>query len=557
MESPEFAPSTPPSSLDNSPPTGLWPDTDAGKPNILFILADQISAPLLRPHNAASPIKTPHIDALAAKSAVFDSAYCASPLCAPSRSSLVTGQLPTKIGAWDNASPLGVDVPTYAHYLRREGYETVLAGKMHFIGEQLHGYEERLTSDIYPGDLGWSVNWDQPDRRLEWYHNTASILQAGPCIRSNQLDFDEEVMFKSTRYLYAAARRKPTDRPFCLTVSLTHPHDPYTIHKKYWDRYENEEIPLPDIDIPQEEQDPHSKRLLHVCELADKKPPVEAVKRARRAYFGAVSYVDDNVGKLMEVLEECGMVDNTIVVFSADHGDMLGERGLWYKMNWFENSARVPLMISYPKKYSPKVIPNNVSSMDILPTFLDLVGGVIDDRLPLDGKSLLPLIQASNPLRTSNDTVYGEYAGEGTIAPLMMIRRGAWKLVVCPADPPQLYNLESDPKELCNLTTSQDPETMEAYASLQAEAKERWDFKRIHEEVLRSQRSRRVCWNALTRGRFESWDYQPKDDAQQSYIRSKVPLDELELRARYPPVDAMGKELPRAKAKGLAGAINQ
>ncbi|KAL8640012.1 MAG: hypothetical protein Q9228_003021 [Teloschistes exilis] len=578
MESPEIAPSTPPSSLDNSPPTGLWPDTNAGKPNILFILADQISAPLLRPHNPASPIKTPHIDSLAAKSVVFESAYCASPLCAPSRSSLVTGQLPTKIGAWDNASPLGVDVPTYAHYLRREGYETVLAGKMHFIGEQLHGFEERLTSDIYPGDLGWSVNWDQPDRRLEWYHNTASILQAGPCIRSNQLDFDEEVMFKSTRYLYSAARRKPTDRPFCLTVSLTHPHDPYTIHKKYWDRYENEEIPLPEIDIPQEEQDPHSKRLLHVCELADKKPPVEAVRRARRAYFGAVSYVDDNVGKLMEVLEECGMAENTIVVFSADHGDMLGERGLWYKMSWFEGSARVPLMISYANKYNPKVISNNVSSMDILPTFLDLVGGVIDDRLPLDGKSLLPLIQARNPIRTGNDTVYGEYAGEGTISPLMMIRRGPWKLVICPADPPQLYNLESDPKELRNLTTSQDPNTIAAFASLQAEASKRWDFERIHEDVLRSQRSRRLCWDALTRGRFESWDYQPRNDAREScvfppkqahacevsaddfddrYIRSKVPLDELELRARYPPVDAMGKELPRAKSKGVAGANNQ
>lgn len=127
------------------------------KPNILFILADQVAAPLLRTHNASSPIKTPHIDALAAKSTVFNSAYCPSPLCAPSRSSLVTGQLPTRIGAWDNASPLGLDVPTYAHYLRREGYETVLAGKMHFIGEQLHGYEERLTSDIYPGDFGWYV----------------------------------------------------------------------------------------------------------------------------------------------------------------------------------------------------------------------------------------------------------------------------------------------------------------------------------------------------------------------------------------------------------------
>ena len=147
---------TPPLSAPSST-TSTPGNASVKKPNILFILADQVSAPLLRIHNESSPIKTPHIDALAAKSAVFASAYCASPLCAPSRSSLVTGQLPTRISAWDNASPLGCDVPTYAHYLRREGYETVLAGKMHFIGEQLHGYEERLTSDIYPGDFGWYV----------------------------------------------------------------------------------------------------------------------------------------------------------------------------------------------------------------------------------------------------------------------------------------------------------------------------------------------------------------------------------------------------------------
>lgn len=175
-----------------------------------------------------------------------------------------------------------------------------------------------------------AVNWDDPDRRLEWYHNASSILQAGPCIRSNQLDFDEEVMFKSTRYLYSAARHPPSSRPFCLTVSLTHPHDPYTIHKEYWDRYENEEIPPPDVTIPQGEQDPHSQRLLKVCDLWDANLPAEAVARARRAYFGAVSYVDDNVGKLLNVLKECGMYEDTIVIFSSDHGDMLGERGLWY-----------------------------------------------------------------------------------------------------------------------------------------------------------------------------------------------------------------------------------
>ena len=142
------------------------PQPSKRKPNVLFILADQVSAPLLRIHNKNSPIKTPHIDALASRSKVFTSAYCPSPLCAPARSSLVTGQLPSQIGAWDNASPLGCDVPTYAHYLRKEGYEVALAGKMHFIGEQLHGFEERLTTDIYPGDFGWYVP-RQPVRSLK------------------------------------------------------------------------------------------------------------------------------------------------------------------------------------------------------------------------------------------------------------------------------------------------------------------------------------------------------------------------------------------------------
>lgn len=185
-----------------------------------------------------------------------------------------------------------------------------------------------------------AVDWDDPDRRLEWYHNEASILQAGFCVRSNQLDFDEEVMFKATRYLYSAARRPSDARPFCLTVSLTHPHDPYTIHKELWDRYEGEDIPPPSVTIPEEEQDPHSQRLLNVCGLKDAFLPDEAVARARRAYFGAMSYVDDNVGKLLHVLEQCGMDEDTIVIFSSDHGDMLGERGLWYVVQLHSMTAR-------------------------------------------------------------------------------------------------------------------------------------------------------------------------------------------------------------------------
>lgn len=194
------------------------PKSSASKPNILYIMADQLAAPLLKMHNPNSQIKTPNLDALAAKSVVFDSAYTPSPLCAPSRMSMVSGQLPMQIGAYDNAACINSEVPTYAHYLRNAGYETVLAGKMHFIGDQLHGYEKRLTSDIYPGDFGWVVDWDNPETRLEWYHNASSILQAGPTVRTNQLDYDEEVMYKSTQFLYDHVRQGADTRPFCLTV---------------------------------------------------------------------------------------------------------------------------------------------------------------------------------------------------------------------------------------------------------------------------------------------------------------------------------------------------
>jgi choline-sulfatase len=269
------------------------------RPNILYIMADQMAAPMLKFNDPDSVIKTPHLDELARTGVNFSSAYCNSPLCAPSRFTMCTGQLPSKIGGYDNASILGPEVPTYAHYLRREGYETALAGKMHFIGpDQLHGFEHRLTTDIYPGDLGWSVNWDKPEERQEWYHNMSSVMQAGPCVRSNQLDYDEDTMHKAQQYLYDYVRSDPeTRRPFALTISLTHPHDPYTMIQEYWDRYEGVDIPLPKVEIAQADQDTHSQRLLKTIDLWDNPVPDEAKLRARRAYFAACSFVDDQAGR--------------------------------------------------------------------------------------------------------------------------------------------------------------------------------------------------------------------------------------------------------------------
>lgn len=520
-------------------------------------MADQLAAPLLKMHDPNSVIKTPHLDKLAANAVVFDQAYCPSPLCAPSRMSMVTGQLPTKIASYDNASSIDPGVPTYAHYLRAAGYETTLAGKMHFIGEQLHGYESRLTSDIYPGDYGWAVNWEEPDRRLEWYHNASSIEQAGVCVRSNQLDYDEEVMYKSKQFLYDHIRKGPSKRPFCMTVSLTHPHDPYCIEEKYWDMYEDVEINLPEVEIPQDEQDAHSARLLKVCDLWGKKFTPDQIKRARRAYYGAVSYVDDCIGQLLATLKQCRLDEDTIVVFSGDHGDMLGERGLWYKMSYFESSVRVPLLVHHPATFKPHRVSANVSTLDILPTLVDLANAKLWPGLPMDGTSLLPHLQDREG---GSDTVFAEYCGEGTVAPLMMIKRGPWKYITCPADPPQLYNLSSDPKELINLASLPSkhplitPEITSTLEAFTAEARAKWDMEKITNDVLVSQRQRRLVWSALSVGKFTSWDHNPNDDGREKYIRSNIPLDDLELRARYPPVDAKGRELLGGASLGGSGA---
>ncbi len=312
------------------------------RPNFLFIMADQMAGPALPAYGHAI-VQAPSLDRLAAEGVLFESAYCNTPLCAPSRASMLTGQLPSRIGAYDNAAEFATSMPTFSHYLRDAGYRTCLCGKMHFIGtDQLHGFEERLTTDIYPADFGWTPDWEQPAQRPSWYHNMLSIVQAGTCQPRNQLDFDEEVAFHAVRKVYELARQDD-GRPFCLLVSFTHPHDPFAISQEYWDRYDHDEIDLPTVPpIPVEQLDPHSRRVYHVCDLGRYQQTDERVRSARHAYYSAISYVDDKVGQLLNALDATGLAENTVVVFSSDHGEMLGERGLWYKMNFLEWSARVP-----------------------------------------------------------------------------------------------------------------------------------------------------------------------------------------------------------------------
>ena len=337
----------------------------------------------------------------------------------------------------------------------------------------------------------------------------------------------------------------------------------------YWDQYEDVDIPLPKVKLAREDQDSHSQRLMKTVDLWNNPIPDEAAIRARRAYFGACTFVDDQIGKLRKLLKDCHLDKDTVIVFSGDHGDMLGERGLWYKMSWFENSARVPMIINYPPKFEPKRVTESVSTMDLLPTFVDLAGGDASAILPIDGVSLYDYLVSDKP---GLDEVYGEYMGEGTITPVVMIRRGPWKYTTSLADPPQLFNLVEDPQELNNLAASLKPEYVQVFSAFEAEAKKKWDLQKIHQDVLLAQRRRRLCWGALQLGTFhphcntthransqagrkDVWDYQPPGTEKDKYIRSHLDLDELERRARYPVVDGLGRvNTAAATHHGVAGA---
>ncbi len=307
-------------------------------------MADQL-APQFTSTYGHPIVQTPNLDALAARGMRFDAAYCNSPLCAPARFAFMAGQLVTKIGAYDNAAEFPASIPTFAHYLRQLGYRTCLTGKMHFVGpDQLHGFEERLTTDVYPSDHAWTPNWDDPHERIDkWYHNMDSVKEAGSAATTFQLEYDEEVAFTAKRRIFDYAKYR--DLPFAMTVSFIHPHDPYVARPEFWDRYEGVEIDLPTSPLA---EDPHSLRLRSAIEATDVSVTDEQIANARRAYYANTTYVDSKIGEIVRTLEEAELLDDTIVVFTGDHGDMLGERGLWYKMSTLDHSMQVPLVMAEP-----------------------------------------------------------------------------------------------------------------------------------------------------------------------------------------------------------------
>jgi choline-sulfatase len=516
--------------------------TPAQPPSFLILMADQLAASWL-PAYGHPLVQTPHLSALAQDATVFDSAYCPFPLCAPSRAAMLTGRLASEIGVYDNAAELAATVPTLAHALRARGYHTAVAGKMHFVGpDQLHGFEHRLTADIYPADLDWTPDWARPlERPLPWYHTMESVLDPGVCAAALQTDYDEEVGFHAVRKLYDIARHRP-DQPFLMFVSFTNPHDPWEIPQRHWERYRRAEIPDPEVpSLPLERADPHSRRLRAMCRVDEAELTAEQIRRARHAYFAAVSYLDERVGEVLGALQRSGMADRTTVLFCADHGEMLGERGLWYKMAFFEQSARVPLIVRVPGA-GPRRVAEPVSLLDVAPTLLELAGLAPEQVSPPSaaaasgapgeparvGVSLAGAVTGAGP--APSRPVISEYHAEGVTAPSAMVRDGRFKLIRSLEDPDLLYDLEADPRELTDLSGS--PEHDEIVRRLRAELDARVDLVAVGQRVLASQRERRLLSTAQGRGARPSWDFEPVSDASRRYVRNRDDLYELQRRSR-------------------------
>jgi len=497
------------------------------KPNILIIMVDQLNGTLF-PDGPADFLHAPNLKALAARSVRFANSYTGSPLCAPGRAAFMSGQLPSKTGIYDNAAEFASSIPTYAHHLRRAGYHTCLSGKMHFVGpDQLHGFEERLTTDIYPADFGWTPDYRKPGERIDWwYHNMGSVTGAGVAEITNQLEYDDEVAYNAGRKIYDLARGHDT-RPWCLTVSFTHPHDPYVARRKYWDLYEDCDHLDPVVPpIPYEDQDAHSKRLMDANDFRKFDITGEDVRRSRRAYFANISYLDDKIGEILAILRDTRQ--EATIVFVSDHGDMLGERGMWFKMSFFEGSARVPLMIA-SDGLVPRLETTPVSTIDVVPTLCGLAGVSLSEIARwLDGESLLPLANGAGRIAE----VAMEYAAEGSQAPLVGLRMGKWKYVRCALDPDQLFDLDADPHELTNLANV--AKHQETVAMFREMADARWNMDKFDAEVRASQARRWVVYEALRNGSYFPWDYQPLQKASERYMRNHMDLNILEDGQRFP-----------------------
>ena len=511
------------------------------QPNILLVMADQLAAQALSIYGNAV-CKTPNLERLAAQGAVFTNNYSNNPLCVPSRASMLTGRLSPDIGVYDNANEIASSSPTMAHFMRAQGYQTFLCGKMHFIGpDQLHGFEERLTTDVYPADFQWIADWSAGPAFVPSGTALNGVVEAGPCIRTMQEDYDDDVAFQASRKIYDLAR-SDKKKPFFGVVSFTSPHTPFNVSQRYWDLYDDDDIDLPTVsEIPFAALDYFSKALFFAHGRHRHSVTKDHLLNARHAYYAMISYLDEKLGQMLDQLDETGLRDDTIVIFTSDHGEMMGERGMWFKQCFWEWSARVPLVISDGRAAKNIRIDANSSLVDLLPTFIDFGGRDTALLRPaiaeLAGHSLMPLL--AGDVSTAADCVIADYLAIGPCVPCRMVKKGAYKYIFTHGHPDLLFDLEADPDERFNL--AKDASNAPILAILKKIGMDGYDPDMLMTKIVASQRRRSFI--AKVPGKKPDWDYVAFQGDAERYVR-RDGVDATKSRLRLPHAATIPPDLP-------------
>lgn len=411
--------------------------------NLLVIMSDEHN-PKVAGYAGHPVIHTPNLDALAARGTSFAAAYTTSPVCIPARAGFACGKYIHQIGYWDNADAYDGAVPSWHHLLRDRGHRVVSIGKLHFRanGED-HGFtDEQIPMHIYQekGDLMGLIRDDLPRRG----NCKKMVGMAGPG-ESSYTFYDKEICSKAQVWLREEGV-KDTGKPWVLFVSFVAPHFPLTAPPEHYYRYWNRELPMPRLYArEQRPRHPYLEDYRNSFCYDDYFESEADVKRALAGYFGLVSYVDENIGRVLRALEDTGLAANTAVMYTSDHGDNLGARGLWGKSTMYEEIAGVPMLLAGPGIPAGGRVDTPVSHVDAFPTILEAAGVPMPAGYP--GVSLAAIANGARPERT----VLSEYHGMGSSTGAFAIRNGRWKYVHYAKYPPQLFDLETDPDEIRDL----------------------------------------------------------------------------------------------------------
>ena len=462
------------------------------QPNILFLFSDEHSFRFMgymSEEEGGEQVDTPNFDQLASRGTVFTDAYCQMPLCTPSRLSLLSGREARGAGAWGNGSVMKPGIPTMPGVLGEAGYETCLLGKMHLGGSRQYvGFNKRPYGDLTgrtghqrdPLQGGGGGMRSRTNYAVGVTEIPESLLQEQVCAQEAVAFLREH---ESTN----------SEQPWFLMASLSRPHFPLTAPKRWIDRYNPNEISEPKVGPAGDAYDhPMSVGMRKGFRAGDIEH--DEMMTARAAYFACVSYLDELLGDLFARLERTGQLDNTIIVYTSDHGEMAGEHGVWWKNSWHEASARVPLIISTPEQRRGEAPAQRertpVALVDLFPTLCALSGAEAPDGL--DGSDLSAVVngKAAAPDRpVFTDELAGRW-GRGT--EFRAARQGKWKYVRFRNAPDLFFNLQDDPHEQRNLIQRGcEGEDADALKRLEQTTRETIDFDAAEEDRKRDQQLRK------------------------------------------------------------------